>query len=91
MEFGLCKTIVIDHTTQLVCVNMMVEYFFKWIELIPLFYKCSEGIVYAFLDQLLNQFEASIEVFIDQGKEFLERFQMLCEQPLINDHTTSCD
>jgi hypothetical protein len=91
MEFGLCKTIVIDHTTQLICANMMVEYFSKWIELVPLFDKYSEGITYAFLDQLLNQFEAQIEVFIDQGKEFLERFQMLCEQPLIDHHTTSCD
>jgi hypothetical protein len=57
----------------------MVEHFSKWIELMLLPYKSNERIVYAFLDQILNQFRAPIEVLMDQGKEFLGKFETLCE------------
>jgi len=57
----------------------MVEHFSKWIELMLLLDKSNEGVVYAFLDQILNKFGAPIEMFMDQGKEFLGNFETLCE------------
>ncbi len=38
------------------CVLVMVEHFSKWIELMLLLDKSNEGVAYAFLDQILNQF-----------------------------------
>jgi hypothetical protein len=60
-------------------VLVMVEHFSKWIELMLLPNKFNEGVVYAFLDQILNQFGAPIEVLMDQGKEFLGNFETSCE------------
>jgi hypothetical protein len=45
--------------------------------------KSSEGTIYAFLDGVLSWFGAPTKVFINQGMEFLGKFQMLCEQALI--------
>jgi hypothetical protein len=40
----------------------MVEYFSKWIELVALPDKYSEGVAYAFLDRVLSHFRAHAEV-----------------------------
>jgi hypothetical protein len=61
------------------CVLVMVGHFSKWIELMLLPNKSNERVAYAFLDQILNQFRARIEVFTDQGKEFLGKFETFCE------------
>ena len=55
-------------------VLMIVEYFSKWIELVALCDKFSEGVAYAFHDQILSRFGAPMEVLIDQGREFLSEF-----------------
>jgi hypothetical protein len=51
-------------------VLVMVEHFFKWIELVPSPDKSSEGVVYAFPDRVFNHFGAPAEVLTDQGTEF---------------------
>ena len=46
-------------------VLVMVEHFSKWIELVPLPDKSSEGTAYAFLDRVLSRFGAPAEVLTD--------------------------
>jgi hypothetical protein len=72
-------------------VLVMIEYFLKWIELVALPNKFSEGAAYSFLDRVLSCFGASIEVLTDQGREFLGEFQTLCEQAMIDHRTTLKD
>jgi hypothetical protein len=63
----------------------------KWIELVALPDKFSEGVAYSFLDRVLSRFGALAEVLTDQGREFLGEFQTLCEQAMIDHRTTSRD
>ncbi|WP_375609853.1 DDE-type integrase/transposase/recombinase [Bartonella sp. AC53GZZY] len=72
-------------------VLVMVEHFSKWIELVALPDKSSEGTTYLFLDQVLSHFGAPAEVLTDQGTEFLGEFQVLCDKALIDHCTTSRD
>jgi transposase-like protein len=72
-------------------VLVMIEHFSKWIELVVLPNKFSEGAAYSFLDRVLSRFGAPAEVLTDQGREFLGEFQTLCEQAMINHCTTSRD
>lgn len=44
-------------------------------------------VAYAFLDMVFNKFHVSIELIIDQGKEFCEEFQELYKKK--NDHCTT--
>jgi hypothetical protein len=69
----------------------MIEQFSKWIELVPLPDKFSEGAAYSVLDCVLSRFGAPTEVLIFQGREFLGEFQILCEQAKIDHRTTSRD
>ncbi len=41
------------------------------------------GVAYAFLDTVFNKFCVSIELIIDQGKEFCEKFQELYKKKMI--------
>jgi hypothetical protein len=72
-------------------VLVMIEHFSKWIELVALLDKFSEGAAYSFLDRVLSHFGAPAEVLTDQGREFLGEFQTLCEQAMIDHRTTSRD
>jgi hypothetical protein len=45
----------------------MIKHFSKWLELVPLLDRSSEGVAYAFLDIMLNMFGVLIEVFTNQG------------------------
>jgi hypothetical protein len=72
-------------------VLVMIEHFSKWIELVALPDKFSEGATYSFLDRILSRFGALAGVLIDQGREFLCEFQKLCEQALIDHRTTLRD
>ncbi|CAM6093577.1 unnamed protein product [Calypogeia fissa] len=72
-------------------VLVMVEHFSKWIELVALPDKASEGTTYAFLDCVLSHFGAPAEVLTDQGTEFQGEFQVLCDRSLIDHRTTSWD
>jgi hypothetical protein len=72
-------------------VLVMIEHFSKWIELVALPDKFSEGAAYSFLDRVLSRFGAPTEVLTDQGREFLGEFQTLCEQAMIDHRTTSRD
>jgi transposase InsO family protein len=72
-------------------VLVIIEHFSKWIELVALPDKFSEGAAYSFLDCVLSRFEAPTEVLTDQGREFLGEFQTLYEQAMIDHHTTSRD
>jgi transposase-like protein len=69
----------------------MIEHFSKWIELVALPEKLSEGAAYSFLDRVLSRFGAPAEVLTDQEREFLGEFQTLCEQAMIDYRTTSRD
>jgi hypothetical protein len=68
-------------------VLVMVEHFFKWIELVPSPDKSSKGVAYAFLDRVFSHFGAPAEVLTNQGIEFQGEFQVLCDKALI-DHQT---
>jgi hypothetical protein len=72
-------------------VLVMIEHFSKWIELVALPDKFSEGATYSFLDRILSCFGAPAEVLTDQEREFLGEFQTLCEQAMIDHHTTLRD
>jgi hypothetical protein len=72
-------------------VLVMIEHFFKWIELVALPDKFSEGAAYSFLDPILSRFGVPTKVLTDQGTEFLGEFQTLCEQAMIDHRTTSRD
>jgi transposase InsO family protein len=72
-------------------VLVMIEHFSKWIELVALPDKFSEGAAYSFLDRVLSRFGAPAKVLTDQGREFLGEFQTLCEQTMIDHRTTSRD
>jgi transposase InsO family protein len=69
----------------------MVEHFSKWIELVALPDRESEGSAFAFLDRVLSHFGAPAQVLTDQGTEFRGEFQRLCDQALIDHRTTSRD
>jgi hypothetical protein len=69
----------------------MIKHFSKWIELVALPDKFSEGAAYSFLDCVLSHFGAPVGVLTDQGREFLGEFQTLCEQAMIDHRTTSRD
>jgi hypothetical protein len=69
----------------------MIEHFSKWLELVSLPDRSNEGTTYAFLDRVLSRFGAIIEVLINQGMDFYEDFQKLCEKALIDHQTTSQD
>jgi hypothetical protein len=47
----------------------------------------SEGVIYAFLDQMFSRFGAPIKILIDEGTKFCGEFQELCEKALV-DHCT---
>ena len=66
----------------------MIKHFSKWIELVALPDKLSEGATYSFLDLVLSHFGAPLEVLIDQGWEFLDAFQTLCKQAMIDHRNT---
>jgi hypothetical protein len=68
-------------------VLVMIEHFSKWIELVALSDKFSEGTAYSFLDRVLSRFGVPAEVLTDQRQEFLGEFQTLCVQAMI-DHRT---
>ena len=69
----------------------MVEHFSKWLELVALLDRYSEGAAYAFLDRVLSHFGAPAEVLTDQGTEFRGEFETLCDRALIDHRTTSRD
>jgi hypothetical protein len=72
-------------------VLVMIEHFSKWIELVALLDKFSEGEAYSFLDRILSRFRAPTEMLTNQGREFLDEFQIQCEQAMIDHRTTSRD
>jgi hypothetical protein len=72
-------------------VLVMIEHFSKWIELVALPDKFSEGATYSFLDRVLSRFGPLTEVLTDYGREFLGEFHTLCEQAMIDHRTTSRD
>lgn len=63
----------------------MIEYFFKWLELVPLLNHNNERVVYAFLKKKISQFDASTKILINQGIEICDKFQQLCEKSSIHD------
>ncbi len=58
MKFRFCRPIKFD------------EHFSKWMELVTLSNRNSEGTTYSFMERMLSRFGASIEVFIDQVMKF---------------------
>ncbi len=42
--------------------------------------KFNEGATYSFLDCALSRFGVPTQILTDQGCEFLDKFQALCEQ-----------
>jgi len=59
---------------------VMIEDFFKWLEVMWLFDHSNEGAMYAFLDRVFNSFGVLVEILIDQVMEFHWEFQDLCEK-----------
>jgi len=53
--------------------------------------KSNEGVAYAFLDRVFSHFGALVEVLTDQGTEFQNEFQVLCDNALIDHQTMSRD
>ncbi|OAE21603.1 hypothetical protein AXG93_939s1100 [Marchantia polymorpha subsp. ruderalis] len=72
-------------------VLVMVEHFSKWIELVALRDKASDGVAYAFLDRVLSHYGALAEVLTDHWMEFQGEFQVLNDKTMIDHRTTSQD
>jgi hypothetical protein len=70
-------------------VLVMIEYFSKWLELVPLLDHSNKRTSYTFLDKVFNRFGALTKVLTDEGIEFCGGFQELCEKALIDHCTTS--
>jgi hypothetical protein len=67
----------------------MVEHFSKWLELVPLPDRNSEGTTYTFLDMVFSRFGVPSKVLTNQGTKFRGEFQKLCEKTLIDHCMTS--
>jgi hypothetical protein len=72
-------------------VLVLLEHFFKWIELVPSPDKSNEGVAYTFLDRVVSHFGAPADVLTDQGTKFQGEFQVLCDKALIDHRTMSRD
>jgi hypothetical protein len=70
---------------------VMVEYFTKHVELIPLAAKESVNTARAFLENFLSRFGAPAEVVTDRGTEFQGAFEKLLTSCCIDHRTTSSD
>jgi hypothetical protein len=68
---------------------VIIEHFFKLLELVPLPNHNSEGVTHAFLDKVLSRFNALVKVLTNYGTKFHGDFQKLCEKALINHQITS--
>jgi hypothetical protein len=67
-----------------VYIMIMIEHFFKWVELDALPNKSSHNTNQAFLQQVLSRFRACAECLIDQGSKFKGEFQDLLDHALID-------
>jgi hypothetical protein len=56
---------------------------------VPLLNHSNEGAEYAFMDNVFNNFDILVEIFINQSMKFHEKFQKLHEKALIDHHMTS--
>jgi hypothetical protein len=63
----------------------MIEYFLKWLELVPLLNHNNEGVVYVFQNKMFSPFGASTKILINQCIKFRNKFQQLCQKSLIHD------
>jgi len=70
---------------------IMIEHFFKWVELVALPDKSSHSTSQVFLQQILNRFGACVECLTDQGSKFRGKFQDLLDHVLIDHRQTSRD
>jgi hypothetical protein len=70
-------------------VFVMVEHFFKWLQLMSLSNYSNEGTTYAFLVKVLRKFGILIELFTHQDKKFCGEYEKLCEgiDKLLDDFT----
>lgn len=96
MELEYCWSLdfvgpLVDTTRGAKYVLVIVKHFSKWIELVALPQNSSKLGAMAFLDCVLAQFGALIEVLVDQGRKSLGTFEDLCTKALINHYTTSKD
>jgi hypothetical protein len=65
-------------------VLVMIKYFSKCLELMPLPNRSIEITTYAFLDKTFSGFNVQVEVLTNQGMEFCGNFRKLCEKALID-------
>ncbi len=70
-------------------VLVMTKHFSKWLDLVPLLDRYSEGVTCAFLNKILSRFGAPVKVLIDQGTKLCGEFQKLCGKALIDHHMIS--
>jgi len=70
-------------------VLVMTEHFSKWLDLVPLLDRNSEGVTCAFLNKILSRFGAPIKVLTNQGTKLCGEFQKLCGKALIDHHMIS--
>ena len=72
-------------------VLVCIEHCTKWVELIPLPSKSSEGVARAFLENIISRFGVPGVVLTDGGTEFQGEFQVLLTQQQITHRVTSRD
>jgi hypothetical protein len=72
-------------------VLVMIEHFFKWLQMMSLPNYSNEGTTYAFLVKMLRKFGVLIELFTHQHRKFRGEYEKLCVKALINHQTTSQD
>ncbi len=52
-------------------VLVMIKHFSKWVEVVLLLDQSNEGATYTFLDRMFNRFNVLVEVFTNQGTNFM--------------------
>ncbi|NBK23903.1 MAG: hypothetical protein EOM68_17970 [Spirochaetia bacterium] len=70
-------------------IMVCVEYYTKWVELIPIPSKAAASTAYAFAHNVLGRFGACAEVVTDQGHEWLAEFHDLLEHSFIDHRFTA--
>jgi hypothetical protein len=70
---------------------IMIDHFFKWVEIVVPSDKSSHNTSHAFLQQVLSRFGACVECLTDQGSYFRGEFQDLIDHVLIDHYQTSRD
>jgi hypothetical protein len=72
-------------------VLVIIEHFWKWLELVPILDGNNECAIYTFLNRLISWFGIPTQMFINENMKFCKEFQEVFKITPIDHHTISWD